>query len=105
MDGNLFGAAERVASAFWGRSVIYTDETGQRKRAIMLASGVTKERLAMLPIRVTCQLAVSLKEGIDLSAFKEIEHKIFISMLAIIYQFVTKAVLFLLSCALLLTVL
>ncbi|WP_421193855.1 strawberry notch C-terminal domain-containing protein [Aeromonas jandaei] len=70
LDGNLFGAAQRVSEARIGRSALYTDEVGQRQRAMMLSSGVTKEHLAQLPVRVaTARIAAEvLRSGIDLTS-------------------------------------
>lgn len=48
--GNIFRACEKAAAERLGSPIIYTDEHGERHRAVLLKSTVTLEKIKSLPI-------------------------------------------------------
>lgn len=70
LKGNLFRACEMASKERLGAPVLYTDETGNRQRAVLLRGHVTPEAIKALPV------ALSPREvGDYLDAFLDPGHK------------------------------
>lgn len=50
LQGNLFRAVELAATKRWGSPILFTDEEGNRNRAVILHSQVTPEMVREIPI-------------------------------------------------------